>query len=95
MSGWSWEPVVERMQQYRCLVPDLPHDGKSFEQGPFEMARAATAVAELIRSRADAGRAHVVGLHRGAGWAAASGDRSQNSSTARCCPGQSSTRCRG
>ena len=65
MSGWSWEPVVERMQQYRCLVPDLPHYGKSFEQGPFEMARAATAVAELIRSRA-AGRAHVVGFSLGA-----------------------------
>ena len=24
MSGWSWEPVVERMQQYRCLVPIFP-----------------------------------------------------------------------
>ena len=66
MSGWSWEPVVERMQQYRCLVPDLPHYGKSFEQGPFEMARAATAVAELIRSRVGAGRAHVVGFSLGA-----------------------------
>ena len=66
MSGWSWEPVVERMQQYRCLVPDLPHYGKSFEQGPFEMGRAATAVAELIRSRVDTGRAHVVGFSLGA-----------------------------
>ena len=66
MSGWSWEPVVERMQQYRCLVPDLPHYGKSFEQGPFEMARAATAVAELIRSRVGSGRAHVVGFSLGA-----------------------------
>ena len=66
-SGWFWEPVVERMQQqYRCLVPDLPHYGKSFEQGPFEMGRAATAVAELIRSRAGTGRAHVVGLSLGA-----------------------------
>ena len=65
-SGWSWEPVVERMQQYRCLVPDLPHYGKSFEQGPFEMGRAAAAVAELIRSRVDIGRAHVVGLSLGA-----------------------------
>ncbi len=65
-SGWSWEPVVERMQQYRCLVPDLPHYGKSFEQGPFEMGRAAAAVAELIRSRVDTGRAHVVGLSLGA-----------------------------
>ena len=65
-SGWSWEPVVERMQQYRCLVPDLPHYGKSFEEGPFEMGRAAAAVAELIRSRVDTGRAHVVGLSLGA-----------------------------
>lgn len=63
-SGWSWEPVVERMQQYRCLVPDLPHFGKSFHLGPFEMGRAAAAAAELIRSRA--GRAHVVGWSLGA-----------------------------
>jgi pimeloyl-ACP methyl ester carboxylesterase len=65
-SGWSWEPVVERMQHYRCLVPDLPHYGKSFEHGPFEMGRAATAVAELIRSRTDTGRAHLVGWSLGA-----------------------------
>ena len=57
LSGWSWEPVVERMQQYRCLVPDLPHYGKSFQHGPFEMGRAAAAVAELIRARVGAGRA--------------------------------------
>ena len=24
LSGWSWEPVVERIQGYHCLVPDLP-----------------------------------------------------------------------
>ena len=66
MSGWCWQPVVERMQQYHCLVPDLPQFGKSFQQGPFEMGRAADAVAELIRSRVGAGRAHVVGLSLGA-----------------------------
>jgi pimeloyl-ACP methyl ester carboxylesterase len=66
MSGWSWQPVVERMQRYRCLVPDLPQFGKSFEQGPFEMGRAADAVAELIRSRVSTGRAHVVGFSLGA-----------------------------
>jgi pimeloyl-ACP methyl ester carboxylesterase len=38
-SGWCWEPVVERVRQYRCLVPDLPHFGRSFELGPFEMGR--------------------------------------------------------
>jgi pimeloyl-ACP methyl ester carboxylesterase len=66
MSGWSWQPVVERMQRYRCLVPDLPQHGESFQQGPFEISRAATAVAELIRSRVGTGRAHVVGLSLGA-----------------------------
>jgi pimeloyl-ACP methyl ester carboxylesterase len=66
MSGWSWEPVVDRMQRYHCLVPDLPQKGKSFRQGPLEMGRAADAVAELIRSRVRTGRAHVVGFSLGA-----------------------------
>lgn len=66
MSGWCWQPVVEQMPQYRCLVPDLPHFGQSFQQGPFEMGRAVDAVAELIRSRVGAGRAHVVGFSLGA-----------------------------
>jgi pimeloyl-ACP methyl ester carboxylesterase len=66
MSGWSWAPVVERMQRYHCLVPDLPQYGKSFEHGPFAMGPAADAVAELIRSRVGSGRAHVVGHSLGA-----------------------------
>jgi pimeloyl-ACP methyl ester carboxylesterase len=65
-SGRSWQPVVERMQRYRCLVPDLPHHGESFQRGPFEMAGAAAAVAELIRSRVGTARAHVVGNSLGA-----------------------------
>ncbi|MGY4711360.1 alpha/beta fold hydrolase [Mycolicibacterium sp. CBM1] len=66
LSGWTWKPVVERLQQYHCLVPDLPQYGKSFHQGPFEMGRAADAIGELIRSRATAGRAHLVGYSLGA-----------------------------
>jgi pimeloyl-ACP methyl ester carboxylesterase len=66
MSGWSWESVVQRMQGYYCLVPDLNGFGKSSQQGPFEMDRAADAVAELIRSRVGSSRAHVVGLSLGA-----------------------------
>jgi pimeloyl-ACP methyl ester carboxylesterase len=66
LSGQSWQPVVERMQRYRCLVPDLPQHGKSFHWGPFEMDAATNAVAELIRSRVGTGRAHLVGLSLGA-----------------------------
>jgi len=65
-SGRSWQPVVERMQRYRCLVPDLPQHGESFQPGPFEMDGAATALAELIRSRVGTGRVHVVGHSLGA-----------------------------
>ena len=95
LSSQSWQPVVERMQRYRCLVPDLPQHGKSFQQGPFEMGAAATAVAELDpypgrhRSGARGGP-----FTRGAGRSAAAGDRRRNSSIGPCCAGPSSTRCR-
>ncbi len=66
MSGWSWNPVVELLPQYRCLVPDLPQYGKSFGLGPFEITRAAESVAALIRSRIPSRRAHLVGFSLGA-----------------------------
>jgi pimeloyl-ACP methyl ester carboxylesterase len=66
MSGWSWQPVVQLMRGYHCLVPDLPGFGMSAQQGPFAIDRAADAVAELIRTRVGGGRAHVVGLSLGA-----------------------------
>jgi pimeloyl-ACP methyl ester carboxylesterase len=65
-SGRSWQPVVERMQRYRCLVPDLPQHGESAAPGRFDMSGAATAVAELIRTRVSSGRVHVVGHSLGA-----------------------------
>ena len=65
-SGRSWQPVVERMQHYRCLVPDLPQHGETVQPGPFEIGAAAAAVAELIRTRLGTGRVHVVGHSLGA-----------------------------
>ena len=65
-SGRSWQPVVERMQRYHCLVPDLPQHGESFQPGPFGIGGAAVAVAELVRSRVGTGRVHLVGLSLGA-----------------------------
>lgn len=65
-TGRSWQPVVERMQQYHCLVPDLPHHGKSLQPTPFKMSDTAAAVGELIRARVDSGRVHLVGLSLGA-----------------------------
>ncbi len=65
-SGWTWQPQVDALADYHCLVPDLPEQGQSLAAGPFSIRRAADQVAELIRTRAHGGRAHVVGLSLGA-----------------------------
>src|SRR5215469_152295 len=67
VSGWMWRPQVEALQDtYHCLVPDLPEHGLSAAVQPFTIADAARRVAELIRERGHAGRAHVIGLSEGA-----------------------------
>ncbi len=65
-AGWMWQPVVDRLPEYHCLIPDLPDHGGSRGSTPFRMDLAATAVAQVIRARADGGVAHVVGLSEGA-----------------------------
>ena len=65
-AGWMWQPQVERLTDFHCLVPDLPEQGRSVAAGPFTISGAAQQVAELIRTRAHGGRAHVVGLSEGA-----------------------------
>ena len=65
-SGRCWQPVVNRLPQYRCLFPDLPRHGESVRQGPFGIDRAASAVAELIRDRVGNDRVHLVGHSLGA-----------------------------
>jgi pimeloyl-ACP methyl ester carboxylesterase len=65
-SGWTWKPVVDQLPDYHCLVPDLPEHGQSMAEIPFSIKDAAARIADLIRSRAHGGRAHVVGLSLGA-----------------------------
>jgi pimeloyl-ACP methyl ester carboxylesterase len=65
-SGQSWQPVVDRLHQYRCIAPDLPEHGQSVDEGPFDMARAAAAVADLIRALVSKDSVHLVGHSLGA-----------------------------
>lgn len=65
-SGRSWQPVIEQLPQYRCLFPDLPQHGESVQEGSFTIDQAASAVAELVRSRADTNRMHLVAHSLGA-----------------------------
>jgi pimeloyl-ACP methyl ester carboxylesterase len=65
--GWFWEPQAERLSgAYHVLIPDLPEQGQSIEEGPFTISDAADRMAGLIRDRAHGGRAHVAGLSLGA-----------------------------
>jgi pimeloyl-ACP methyl ester carboxylesterase len=65
-AGWMWQPVVDRLSEFHCLVPDLPEHGGSLQVKPFSMALAAQQAAELIREQAHGGKAVVIGLSEGA-----------------------------
>lgn len=69
-SGWMWHRIAPVLaEDFHVLVPDLPGHGRSGRPW-VSLADTAQAVAGLIRSRAAAGRAHVVGLSLG-GYVAA------------------------
>jgi pimeloyl-ACP methyl ester carboxylesterase len=65
-AGWMWRPQVDGLPDYHLLVPDLPGHGKSADDVPFTIERAAAEVADLIREQAHNGHAAVVGLSEGA-----------------------------
>jgi pimeloyl-ACP methyl ester carboxylesterase len=66
LAGWMWDKQVEEFSDFHCLIPDLPEHGESTEEAPFSIADAADKTAELIRSKAAGGKAHVVGVSLGA-----------------------------
>src|SRR5512136_2082835 len=65
-AGWMWQPQMEGLSDYHCLVPDLPEQGQSVDEKPFTIQGSAERIANLIRTRAHGGKAHVVGLSEGA-----------------------------
>ncbi len=65
-SGWMWEPIVERLGSFGCLVPDLPGHGQSADVAWHSVDDTADGLADLISRHAPGGRAHVVGLSLGA-----------------------------
>jgi pimeloyl-ACP methyl ester carboxylesterase len=65
VSGWMWQPQLERLPDYHCIVPDLPGHGRSAEEGPFSFPAAARWIAEVIDKHTQSGRATLVGLSLG------------------------------
>jgi len=66
VGGWMWQPVVNLLPEFHCIVPDLPGQGESMAAGPFSMESAAEKCAELLSLCAHGGTAVVVGLSEGA-----------------------------
>jgi pimeloyl-ACP methyl ester carboxylesterase len=64
--AWSWQPVIDRLGEFRCLAPDLPEQGRSAAVGPFSIRDAVERMAMLIRSQSPGAKVHVVGLSEGA-----------------------------
>lgn len=64
-SGWMWKPQVAALRDFHCLNVDLPGHGRSNHIPWQSLADTADQIAALIRERAMAGRAHVVGLSLG------------------------------
>jgi pimeloyl-ACP methyl ester carboxylesterase len=69
-SGWMWHRIAPVLaEDFHVLVPDLPGHGRS-GRAWVSLADTVDVVAEVVRSRTAAGRAHVVGLSLG-GYVAA------------------------
>jgi pimeloyl-ACP methyl ester carboxylesterase len=64
-SGWMWWQQTAALHDFHCLNVDLPGHGKSHQTPWVSLADTAQQIAELIRSRATNGKAHVVGLSLG------------------------------
>lgn len=65
-SGWMWWGQIAALADFHCLNVDLPGHGKSNDVAWASLTDTADQIAEVIRSRAINGRAHVVGLSLGA-----------------------------
>ena len=66
VAGWMWEPVVDLLPEFHCIVPDLPEHGASAAVSPFSMVLAAEKCAKLVQRHGHGGKAVVVGLSEGA-----------------------------
>lgn len=65
VSGWMWKAQIAALSDFHCLNVDLPGHGRSNQVKWLSLADTADQIAGVIKSRANNGRAHVVGLSLG------------------------------
>jgi pimeloyl-ACP methyl ester carboxylesterase len=66
VSGRMWREQMRHLSGFHCLAPDFPGFGRSNQLPWKSRTDAADRVADLIKTRIPAQRAHVVGLSLGA-----------------------------
>ncbi|KAJ5778869.1 Alpha/beta hydrolase fold-1 [Penicillium paradoxum] len=66
VSGLYWNLMIPHLPSYHFLVPDRPGHGKSQAIAPLSVDLAARLIAQLIRTHAINGLAHIVGHSLGA-----------------------------
>ena len=64
LSSQSWLPVMERLDDFYCLAPDLPEQGQS-KAIPYSIGGSADAVVEIIREKVPQRKVHLVALSLG------------------------------
>lgn len=70
----TWQPIHSHLTSYHLLLPSLPHHGRDSDAdssaiGPFTLDYTSALLAELIRTKAHGGQAHVVGHSLGGNMA--------------------------
>ena len=66
VSGRMWHADLQELNEYHCLAPDLPGNGKSAGITPFSLENSVEGLAELIQTNVPPGREAAVGFSVGA-----------------------------
>lgn len=65
VAGWMWHDQALALPKYHSIVPDLPGFGASADIPWAALPEVVDGLADVIRTHATGGRAHVVGLSLG------------------------------
>ncbi|KAK7992731.1 Alpha/Beta hydrolase protein [Apiospora saccharicola] len=64
-SHLEWVHIWPKLSEYHLMIPDLPQHSRSRHVKPFSFELAADLIADLIRTHAHDGKAHLVGMSTG------------------------------
>jgi len=66
VSNWMWEQQTQYFTQYHCVVPDLPEQGLSTNEGKFSIKNSAEQLIDLIIDKRNGNKVIIIGFSLGA-----------------------------